>query len=115
MPVKNVGSSLKVAETEVFSGTSPATWTDLDLSGTIGAKASLVYLKVYMGTGKRCAFRKKGDTDEVYTLAANSGASQCEPTAHDCVLVPTDDSGVVQWKTETATGSTTVDVIAYIN
>ena len=112
------GIELTIAETEVFSGTSPTTWTDLDLSGTIGAKASLVLLKVYTSTNsENVGFRKNGDTDEQYSATGNyshSAAMFFSGVAWHAVWVATDNAGIVEWKT-LAAQAYTVDVVACLN
>jgi len=106
---------LTVAETEVFNGTSPTTWTDLDLSGTIGAQSSLVLLKVYHAGTETVAFRKNGDVDEFYALGGVSGVALIETYSgvHIVVLVATDASGIIEWRASGAVAMT-IDVIAYI-
>lgn len=111
-------ASLTIVETEVFNSTSPGTtYTDLDLSGTVGAQVTLVILKVRGQTGA-CAFRKNGDTDEFWSNTEDEKARGCALTAnaellHNVFVVVTDASGIVEWKTE-YTNTTTVDVMAYI-
>lgn len=111
------GALLTVAETEVFTGTSPTTWTDLDLSGTIGANVALVVLKHFSAGGNVIAFRKNGDTDEHYDASAVD-AKGCALVTGGGVylifLVMADSGGIIEWKTSAATESTTVDVIGFI-
>lgn len=116
-----VGAQLTVAETEVFSGTSPNTWTDLDLSGTIGANAALVLLKfstTYLG-GITVAFRKNGDTDEFYKASPPGGAGasliyQGATVIHRVIIVATDTAGKIEWKASGEETGCTIDIIAYI-
>jgi len=116
-----VAATLTVAETEVFNGVAPTTWTDLDLSGTIGAQASLVLLKFTFTvsvTTPTVAFRKNGDIDEFYYTGASSYASGVAlicgmDELHMAVLVATDASGIIEWKASEAS-SCTIDIIAYI-
>ena len=111
------GINLTVGETEVFNGNSPNSWTDLDLSGTIGAQASLVVLKIYVDNSLVTAVRKNGDTDEFYsTTTQNFGAAHGENVTgvHIVLVVATDAAGIIEWKTQSATANSTVDVIAYI-
>ena len=112
------GAVLIVAETEVFNGTSPTVWTDLDLSGIVGSQATLVLLKVYSPNNYyRVVVRRNGDTDEFYPPSdapmgyAGSGSGA---TIFDSVLTVTDTNGVIEWRTAAAVADTTVDVIAYI-
>lgn len=115
------GASLTVSETEVFSGTSPKSWSDLNLSGAVGAQATLVMLK-WMGTDNvnDVFFRKNGDTDEFYTSdvtnRAGHGVAGGNPVLSiQCVvMVVTDPSGIIEWRSSYNRINTTVDVMAYI-
>ena len=111
-------ATLTVSETQVFSGTSPTGWVDLDLSGTVGAQATLVMLKIYLGNfSDAVAVRKDGDTDEFYSTAtadARGAALALTAPIHIVLIVATSDTGVIEWKAAAARASTTVDIIAYI-
>lgn len=120
MTVNNPGvaAKLTVAETEVFSGTSPTTWTDLDLSAVVGANYAEVMLKVYSATAnKGMAFRKKGDTDEflegVQFITGVACVHVYNAGRHYVVKVFTNAAGVIQWKHETAS-TVTIDVMGFI-
>lgn len=112
------GATLTISETEVFSGTAPTSWTDLDLSGVVGSQKALVLLKILLPTSTRAvAVRANGDTDEFFSSNAfGQGAAlfMSRPSEHFVVIVTTDANGVIEWRAETATGSTTVDIIAFI-
>ncbi len=114
-------ATLTVAETEVFSGITPTTWTDLDLSGTVGSNVALVLLKIGGGSfsGVGVAFRKNGDTDEFFaaTSVTGVGAALIEGLTNVIsyvFVVAADATGKVEWKTGAALDSRTVDIIAYI-
>jgi len=104
--------------TEVFNGTGSTSYTDLDLSSVIGVNQKMVMLKVNMGTtgGYYSSFKMKGTSgtfpntsNPVGTASlvlSNSGES-------GYVIVPTDTSGVVQWRINTGTPSYTINVVAY--
>lgn len=113
------GAALTVAETEVYNGAAPTSWTDLDLSGTIGSNTALVLLKINYADYDigAIAVRKNGETDEFYTdenwgygVARGSHAGG----VHMVLLVATDTSGVIEWKCMVARDPTTVDIMAYI-
>jgi len=114
------GSTLTIAETEVFSGNTPAAaaWTDLDLSGTVGANVALVILKWFIGVAsQQIAFRKNGDADEHYGGAtSSSGLSLGAPAANiwTIYLVLTDATGKIEWICQDLNEAVTIDVIAYI-
>ena len=112
-------SALTVAETEVFAGNSPgaSAWTDLDLSGTVGAQATLVLLKIAGQADTRYAVRKNGDADEFYNNAVvPQGAAAGEGTAalHLVLVVATDNAGIIEWRSEAVNAAHTIDVIAYV-
>ncbi len=110
-------ASLTYSNAEVFNGTSPTAWTDLDLSGTVGAKTALVLLKCGDANDRMIAVRTNGDTDEFYAdVVTPSGVALADgKNTHKAVLlVCTDSSGVIEWKTEVA-NTWVLDVIAYIN
>lgn len=114
---ETVPSRLTVAEAEVFNGLSPSeSWTDLDLSGTIGSNAALVLLKFGATLDKKIAVRKNGDTDEFYHSLAEIGGCALyshKGATHGVLIVATDAAGIIEWYTEAAE-TTTIDVIAYI-
>ena len=117
--ISSPGSLLTVAETEVFSGTSPITYTDLDLSGVVGSNIALVLLKFsFSGISRSVVVRKNGDTDDFYE--ANAEAKGCVfafcglDSVHYVLWVPTDASGIIEWQASVNDAATTVDVMAYI-
>lgn len=117
----NPGAGLELGgtETEVFSGTSPTSWTDLDLAAVVGANVALVALKISRaGTAiNRPAFRKNGDTDEFYAITDSMGCafiSLVPSGIHAVVLVVTDGSGLVEWRSAAADANVTIDVIGFI-
>ena len=114
------GAALTVAETEVFSGTSPTAWADLDLSGTIGANPALVLLKIlYPVNTQWLAVRKNGDADDFFGAGTPqmAGCAIFETYGTDkfyVVLVATDNAGIIEWISTAAQAGTTIDIIAYI-
>ncbi len=105
--------------TQVFSGTSPNAWTDLNVSGTVGSNVALLLIKIG-GTGGSIgdfAVRKNGDTDEIYSTFGEKGAAAAGAGVSSvfCILVvATDSSGIFEWRATNAVATTTVDIIAYI-
>lgn len=110
---------LIVEDTEVFSSAAPTSWTDLDLSGTVGANTALVLLKLSSNTGgDDVAVRKNGDTDEFWNTNTTDarGCALFQSITGGChvvVIVCTDTAGKIEWKSQ-AGDSYTVDVMAYI-
>lgn len=86
-----------------FSGTSPTSYTDLDLSSIVGARSSVVLLKVVAGTVTVAFhFRKNGESGADHTIDTSSHASRTgllETTDVGYVMVVTDSAGVVEWFT----------------
>lgn len=112
------GASLTVAETEVFNGTSPLNWTDLDLSGTIGENATLVLLKIGTPSVSQTvtgAFRPDGDTNEYYagTTKGSHVFSSVGADAASLVVLCTSSAGIVEWRTVQAKAGTMVSILAY--
>lgn len=106
-----------------FSGTSPSTFTDLDLSSIVGAYSRVVFLKVVAGTtAVSFHFRKNGETG-VWPLNGDryGGLYRTNDLASGeigYVMAVTDASGVVEWiTTQSGVGqsstTSTVTVEAY--
>ena len=113
------GLHLTVAETQVYNAVAPVAWTDLDLSATIGAVASIVLLKVTEtdnAAAPTVTVRKNGDADEFVgqTRGACVTIAGQNSAFHGVVVCATDAAGVIEWHSSAAQ-TITVDVIAYIN
>jgi len=98
---------------------SPTSWTDLDLSGTVGENSALVFLAISAGTAMDAiAVRKNGDTDEYHNTGDDSAfgcaSAFYNGTAAAAVLIcVTDTAGKIEWITESSQ-TDTVKLIAYI-
>ncbi|KKM73561.1 hypothetical protein LCGC14_1409120, partial [marine sediment metagenome] len=105
--------------TEVYNNTKAVAWDDLDLSGTIGAKSSLVILGVYASNPVTVAFRTNGNGDQYYRLLDGySWGTQCvdlNGNAHCTVIVLTDSAGLIEWYAEVNNRAVIIDVLGYIN
>ncbi len=107
-----------IVETQVFNGASPVAWTDLDLSGVIGAQPTQVILKFNSSTGyKNVGVRKNGDTDNFYEVLTGSGkglalTDSLASSGHAVLLCLTDPAGIIEWKAETV-DVFAIDVMAY--
>lgn len=98
--------------TVVFATAAPPTsWADLDLSGSVGSKRSLVLLELSMdsanpGTPLRVGFRPNGDTSDYMpsSVTVPMGAAGCALDADEvtALVVETDASGVVEWQAHSA-------------
>jgi len=113
------GANFTVSGAEVFNGSSPTTWTDLDLSGTVGVNSALVILRIESATDMNAtAVRQNGDTADYYNVSAEASAYGVALAHHDStaslvLITTTDTAGVIEWITE-STQTVTVDIIAYI-
>ena len=116
--------------TEVFNGSIPSTWTDLDLSSVVGQNKAMVLLRVDLtnwssGEENRLLIRPNGDTNEYFfTYSGGSSSAQLSSlnvlgmTAQSgTTLVTTDDSGVVEIKTPNSNynGTISINVIFFIH
>lgn len=110
--------SFSFNETEIFSGSLPTTWTDLDLSSIVGSKTSLVLIK-FNGHGY-LALRPDGSTEEWVDGHSSSGksisiiaATSSQPNAIGLVL--TGSNGIVEMKSFNSGYSGTISVLFYLN
>jgi hypothetical protein len=102
--------------TQVFSGTAPTSYTDLDLSAVIGSNQRVVMLRVtFSGNPAYISFRRNGDTG-----ASGDGAG-CNTVDVDntlsnntsYVLTTTDTAGVVEWISSAGSITVVINVEAY--
>lgn len=110
-----VGATLTLIDTEVFSGNCPTSWTDLNLSGIIGAQVTMVLLRVTCAT-RFTAFRRNGDTHEYLNASTYPGGTALiggRTGVNFTALVTTDSGGIIEWNADGAS-ATVLDVIAYI-
>jgi hypothetical protein len=101
--------------TEVFNGTSPTSFTDLDLSSVIGATQKVVLLKfITSGGNVVVGVKTNGDADTYGTNSGFGGISSMLITTSEAAttIVKTDTSGVIEWKAGSGQAFT-VDVLAY--
>lgn len=109
-------STTSFSTTQVFTGTAPTSYTDLDLSSVVGAKQRVVMLAVTNnGAGAEpYAFKRKGTS---YTLGiTNTNGVSALIIANgntSFVIVTTDTSGVIQWTGDAVPSSTVINVEAY--
>lgn len=114
------GATFVVSGVQAFSGDSPTGWSELDLSGIIGANPALVMLRLHAGSDMDAtSVRTLGDTVEYYSSAADASAQGMALAHHDStnaivLMVLTDGTGKIEWRTEKSVGDATVVVMAYI-
>ena len=117
MPLSNPKVSLILVNTEVFSGNSPgvAAFTDLDLSGVVGANPAKVKLRVWSAGNGAITFRPNGETEYAGNNEATSpGSSYVNAGTFSIMEVLTNNLGIVEWY-KIATGiAVTIDVIGFV-
>ena len=100
----------------LFNATSPTTFTDLNLSGTVGSNQAVCLIKVNNNSGdattQTYSFRKDDDTDNFFR---GVGASISPVTDGDSayLLIITDGTGVVEWQSNVAK-TTVITMEAYL-
>jgi hypothetical protein len=114
------GSGATVFNTTV---TSTGVFQDLDLSATVGANTTLVFLEVKSSAAGIVAVKPKGyggtfgeNTNSVNTWSGDgcAGAAFEEANNYRYLIVVTDSSGVIQIGCNNGSSTLTVKVVAYI-
>ncbi len=101
----------------LFSGTAPTSFTDLDISGTVGSNQAVCLIKVKNNSGdaatQRFQFRKDDDGDS-FVMGVSTTHNQTVADGDACYLIiVTDGTGVVEWKSNQAK-STAITMEAYL-
>lgn len=107
--------------TQVYSGAMPTSYTDLDLSGTIGTNRALVTLSVEPDVNTEVAFRINGETKTVAGTTAGGGtnfgagfsAAAVNNGAIVYLQILTDANGIVEWISDFAGTTSTVTLLTY--
>jgi len=102
-------ATLTIAETQVFNGTAPTSFTDLDLSGTIGSNEALVLLHISCATSSTNVLVHRNGTSLVSNYYGVTGAAENRVW----LWVPTDTAGIIEWRAGVAE-TTTITLVAYI-
>jgi len=102
----------------VFTGSSPAAYTDLDLSAVVGANRAFVILRfVCTSAGPLVKFRTNGSSLDQGAAAGYGGGLTSGLYTQNYeifLMVLTDAAGIVEWWTSSSSTGTTVDVIAFV-
>ncbi len=108
-------SCLTVETTEVYTGTAPTTWTDLDLSSAVGINYANVTLKVYndSATPIIALFRQKGDPDTYLIGSDTNNMVSLGSNGVGQALIYTSDHGKIQWKASSAVPAV-IKVVAFV-
>lgn len=120
MPISNPlpGVLITVAETEVFSGSSPnpAAWTDLDLSAVVGARRADVLLKFFNNNAgvQIVQFRVNGDSEPASGMYDAPFCGRVPAATHAYFHIRTDGNGICEWYfAAAAQAGTTIDIVGY--
>jgi len=110
-PKRLIAPQVTLVDVQVFSGTSPTTYTDLDLSGVVGANEAIVMLRVYNDINPATYyFRENGRTVDTSPDGVMGGSAGSIEEIY--FIVKTDSSGIVEWMSSVAQ-TTYIWVIAY--
>ncbi len=99
-----------------FTGSMPTSYTNLDLSGTIGSNRCFVHLSVETDASASIEFRPKGEakTQNPFDWCGGTARVRVNSGYIGYVSLITDVSGVIQWDSTTAgSGGTVVTLLAY--
>ncbi len=100
----------------LFNGTSPTSYTDLDLSGTVGSNQAVCLIKVFNNSGDATSqayrFRKDDDGDG-FDTSGTGGSGILSDQEAVYLLVVTDATGVVEWESNAAK-TTVITMEAYL-
>ena len=119
----NSALSAGFVETEVFSGTIPSSWTDVDLSSAVGQFQSLVILKYHINENNVAAYisiRPNGSNDEYGGTASKYNSLNYIFLTNDhensLTLVNTDSAGKIEHKDIMGNSyNIQVSVVFYLN
>ncbi len=100
----------------LFNGTSPTSYTNLDLSGTVGSNQAVCLIKVFNNSGDATSqtykFRKDDDADG-FNASGTGGSGILNDQEAVYLLVVTDGTGVVEWFSNAAK-TTVITMEAYL-
>lgn len=77
-------------ETQLHNAAAPTSWTDKDISGTIGSISALCLISVTPQVSHSYYFRKNGSSNSMAVLPMTGGATYQ-------VWIKTDSSGIFEW------------------
>jgi hypothetical protein len=112
------GAAFQYSGASVFSGSAPTSWTALDLSGTVGARRALVFLKVKTtGNGDGYKFRSGDDTEGVgggdWISAQGTVGAYVSTNQIAFILAMTDATGGLDWIAEDGDAAT-INLLGFI-
>lgn len=112
------GTIFKYVNALIFSGNSPTTWTDMDLSGYVGRNIALVTLKfINQNTTFANAFRVRtnGDTIEyaLYDYGDFGSSSVYRGVSQGTAAALTDSNGIIEWRAD-VNYSTSVYLMSFV-
>lgn len=116
-PIWATPASTSFSTTQVFTGTSPTTGQDLDLSSVVGAAQRVALLKTFTPSGTTvCVFAIDGG-DVAAPVAGVDGANissiNTTTAVETYIIVKTSAAGIVDWNCTAGISDYVINVIAY--
>lgn len=120
-PADLSSKGMRYSGATVFTGSMPTSYTDLDLSATVGTNRCFVHLQISPDAAvQSVTFRPNGETKEIGVGATGNptgtsgGSTTVSATATIYVSLITDSAGIVEWdSTAAGSGGTTVTLLTY--
>lgn len=113
------GLSFTLSGATIFSAAGTVAWTDLDISGTVGAKPTLCLIAAYSTVNDVIAIRQNGDALEYYTAtpAASMGAAIIKVVdgVRSLFVVNTDANGILEVYAKSTFNPLILVLISYLN
>lgn len=109
-------SCLTVSTTQVFNGTSPTSWTTLNLSSAVGTNFASTTLKITNLSGSSgilALFRQNGDTDDYIVGNDTDNMTSLSSNGVGQAIIYTDSNGIIEWKASGAV-PVKIEVVAFI-
>ena len=108
-------ASVTFIDTEVFSGTTPTSITDLDLSATVGATTRLVLLQIVANVSTIIHFMTNGGDTTAFQGREGANTMEFVSGQNQTLMAwcKTDSGGIIEWDSSSGV-SVSLKVIAYM-
>ena len=126
----NLSNYIGSPNTEVFNGSIPSTWTDLDLSNVVGQKKAMVLLRVDLTNWQddeqnMLIVRPDGDTNDYYYTSSGGSSSAVQSSLNvlnltaqsGTIMVTTNNDGVIEIISPNSNynGTISINIIFFIH
>ena len=116
-PADLADRAMKYSGSIIHSGAAPTSFTDVDLSGIIGAKRAFVFLRVFCDTNDTAIYlRPNGETVPIgATIIEECGttALSLDENTIGYVCVITDAAGVIEWRSSRSGSAMSLTLLCY--